>query len=298
MRAQVQAFARPRLVHHQDARRLAAGADTAYGVVYAAVYFRVPRLAGIAHAGRQVCGADENAVDAVDGGNRLDLLQRLGRFHLYQQTQVFGGLGDVVGGATEVGRASGAAHAPYAVGRVTYGAHGGLGTDEPLVPTQVSHIARDPLDPAFDDARFAAALARKNTGIKRALPDQTLISGIGNIYADEALWAARIHYAQPANSLSRAKVRTLLAEIRHVLEKALAEGGTSFDAQYVNVNGNSGYFSHSLNAYGRQGEPCPRCGTPIVREQFMNRGSHFCPRCQRLSASLSARQGKASNRSS
>lgn len=164
----------------------------------------------------------------------------------------------------------------------TDGAHGGLGTDEPLIPTQVTHIARDPLDPAFDDARFAAALARKNTGIKRALLDQTLISGIGNIYADEALWAARIHYAQPANSLSRAKVRTLLAEVRHVLSKALAEGGTSFDAQYVNVNGASGYFSHSLNAYGRQGEPCPRCGTAIVREQFMNRGSHFCPHCQRL----------------
>ena len=162
------------------------------------------------------------------------------------------------------------------------GAHGGFGTDEPLIPTQVGHIARDPLDPAFDDALFAAALARKNTGIKRALLDQTLVSGIGNIYADEALWAARIHYAQPANSLSRAKVRTLLAEVRHVLEKALAEGGTSFDAQYVNVNGASGYFSHSLNAYGRQGEPCPRCGTPIVREQFMNRGSHFCPHCQRL----------------
>lgn len=168
------------------------------------------------------------------------------------------------------------------------GAHGGLGIDEPLIPTQVTHIARDPLDPAFDDARFAAALARKNTGIKRALLDQTLVSGIGNIYADEALWAARVHYAQPANSLSRAKVRTLLAEIRHVLEKALAEGGTSFDAQYVNVNGNSGYFSHSLNAYGRQGEPCPRCGTPIVREQFMNRGSHFCPHCQRLRAPRAA----------
>ncbi|SEA89068.1 bifunctional DNA-formamidopyrimidine glycosylase/DNA-(apurinic or apyrimidinic site) lyase [Leifsonia sp. 21MFCrub1.1] len=162
------------------------------------------------------------------------------------------------------------------------GAPGGRGTDEPLVPTQVTHIARDPLDPAFDDAGFAAALSRKNTGIKRALLDQTLVSGIGNIYADEALWAARIHYAQPANSLSRAKVRSLLAEVRHVLDKALAEGGTSFDAQYVNVNGASGYFSHSLNAYGRQGRPCPRCGTLIVREQFMNRGSHFCPHCQRL----------------
>jgi formamidopyrimidine-DNA glycosylase len=162
------------------------------------------------------------------------------------------------------------------------GAAAGLGTDEPLLPTQVAHIARDPLDPAFDDAAFFAALARKKTDIKRALLDQTLVSGIGNIYADEALWAARIHYAQPANTLSRAKARTLLAEVRHVLEKALAEGGTSFDAQYVNVNGASGYFSHSLNAYGQQGKPCPRCGTPIVREQFMNRGSHFCPRCQRL----------------
>ncbi len=162
------------------------------------------------------------------------------------------------------------------------GAPGGLGTDEPLVPSQVAHIARDPLDPAFSDAAFAAALSRKNTGIKRALLDQTLISGIGNIYADEALWAAKLHYAQPASSLSRARIRGLLAEVRLVLQKALAEGGTSFDAQYVNVNGASGYFSHSLNAYGQQGKPCPRCGTPIVREQFMNRSSHFCPRCQRL----------------
>jgi formamidopyrimidine-DNA glycosylase len=112
--------------------------------------------------------------------------------------------------------------------------------------------------------------------------DQNLISGIGNIYADEALWAARIHYDQPASSLSRARAKTLLAEVRLVLAKALAEGGTSFDAQYVNVNGASGYFSHSLNAYGQQGRECPRCGRPIVRESFMNRGSHFCAFCQRL----------------
>jgi formamidopyrimidine-DNA glycosylase len=164
------------------------------------------------------------------------------------------------------------------------GAAGGLGTDEPLVPAQVAHIARDPLDPAFDDAGFARALGRKNTGIKRAMLDQTLISGIGNIYADEALWAAKLHYAQPANSLTRPRIRTLLNEVRLVLAKALAEGGTSFDAQYVNVNGASGYFSHSLNVYGQEGKPCPRCGTPIVREQFMNRSSHLCPRCQRLRA--------------
>jgi formamidopyrimidine-DNA glycosylase len=150
------------------------------------------------------------------------------------------------------------------------------------VPTQVAHIARDPMDDNFDDALFFARLAKRNSGIKRALLDQTLISGIGNIYADEALWAARIHYDQPTGSLSRAKAKTLLAEVRLVLGKALAEGGTSFDAQYLNVNGESGYFSHSLNAYGQQGEPCPRCGRPIVREQFMNRGSHFCRHCQRV----------------
>jgi formamidopyrimidine-DNA glycosylase len=153
-----------------------------------------------------------------------------------------------------------------------------------LVPSQVRHIARDPMDTHFDDALFFARLAKRNTGIKRALLDQTLISGIGNIYADEALWAAKIHYDQPTGTLSRPRAKTLLAEVRLVLGRALAEGGTSFDAQYLNVNGESGYFSHSLNAYGQQGEPCPRCGRPIVREQFMNRGSHFCAYCQRLRA--------------
>jgi formamidopyrimidine-DNA glycosylase len=151
-----------------------------------------------------------------------------------------------------------------------------------LVPSQVTHIARDPMDPNFDDSRFFAKLAKRNTGIKRALLDQTLISGIGNIYADEALWASRVHYDQPTGSLSRPRAKTLLAEVRLVLGKALAEGGTSFDALYLNVNGESGYFSHSLNAYGQQGLPCPRCGRMIVREQFMNRGSHFCPWCQRV----------------
>jgi formamidopyrimidine-DNA glycosylase len=153
-----------------------------------------------------------------------------------------------------------------------------------LIPSQVAHIARDPLDPLFDDRRFLAALAKKDTTIKRALLDQTLISGIGNIYADEALWAARVHYDQPTRSLSRARAATLLAEVRLVLGKALAEGGTSFDYQYVNVNGASGYFSQSLNAYGQTGLPCPRCGRPIVRETFMNRGSHFCAFCQRIRA--------------
>jgi formamidopyrimidine-DNA glycosylase len=164
----------------------------------------------------------------------------------------------------------------------------GFGWDATLIPGQVAHIARDPLDPAFSDRRFFDALAARRTGIKRALLDQGLISGIGNIYADEALWAARIHYDQPTATLSRARARTLLAEVRLVLGRALAEGGTSFDAQYVNVNGASGYFSHSLNAYGQQGKSCPRCGRPIIRESFMNRGSHFCPFCQRIRSAASA----------
>jgi formamidopyrimidine-DNA glycosylase len=151
-----------------------------------------------------------------------------------------------------------------------------------LVPSSVAHIARDPMDGLFDERRFFSLLARKNTTIKRALLDQTLVSGIGNIYADEALWGARVHYEQPTATLSRAKGKLLLSEVRGVLAQALAEGGTSFDTQYLNVNGVSGYFAHSLKVYGQQGKPCPRCGRPVVREQFMNRGSHFCPFCQRV----------------
>lgn len=150
-----------------------------------------------------------------------------------------------------------------------------------LVPSQAAHIALDPLDPFFDDDLFITRLRKKSTGVKRALLDQTLISGVGNIYADESLWAAKIHGEKPSDALSKAKARELLDAVRAILRKALEEGGTSFDEQYVNVNGESGYFSHSLNAYGQQGKPCPRCGTAIRRVTFMNRGSHFCPKCQK-----------------
>ncbi|MDX2398158.1 bifunctional DNA-formamidopyrimidine glycosylase/DNA-(apurinic or apyrimidinic site) lyase [Microbacterium algeriense] len=150
------------------------------------------------------------------------------------------------------------------------------------VPTQVLHIARDPLDAAFDDRAFRAALSRRRSAIKRVLLDQSLISGIGNIYADESLWAARIHPETSADALSTRAVHRLLAEVRLVLTRALAEGGTSFDAQYVNVNGQAGYFARHLHAYGRAGQPCERCGGPIRREPFMNRSSFFCPRCQRV----------------
>ncbi len=160
-------------------------------------------------------------------------------------------------------------------------APGGFGSDLTRVPSQVAHIARDAMDPAFADQAFITAVRRRSSAIKRVLLDQGLISGIGNIYADEALWAARIHPETHGAALSAQAVRRLLSEVRLVLEKALAEGGTSFDAQYVNVNGQAGYFAHSLNAYGRGGRACPRCGGPIRREAFMNRSSHYCPRCQR-----------------
>jgi formamidopyrimidine-DNA glycosylase len=161
------------------------------------------------------------------------------------------------------------------------GAPGGWGSVAPTTPSQVAHIARDPLDAAFSDARFSATVRARRSGIKRVLLDQTVISGVGNIYADEALWAARIHPETASVDLSARVVTRLLAEIRGVLHKALAEGGTSFDAQYVNVNGQAGYFARFLHSYNRAGQPCYRCGSLIVREPFMNRSSYFCPRCQR-----------------
>ena len=148
------------------------------------------------------------------------------------------------------------------------------------VPEPVAHIARDPLDPAFDEVAWAAALRRRRTGLKRALLDQTLASGIGNIYADEALWRARQHWARATDTLPRPKAVAVLEAARAVMVEALGQGGTSFDSLYVNVNGESGYFDRSLHVYGRTGEPCDRCGTPIVREPFMNRSSYRCPRCQ------------------
>jgi formamidopyrimidine-DNA glycosylase len=148
------------------------------------------------------------------------------------------------------------------------------------LPAPIVHIARDPLDPEFDDAAFAVAVRKRKTGIKRALLDQTLISGIGNIYADEALWRARLHYARATETMTRPEIARLLESVRAVLLDALGAGGTSFDALYVNVNGESGYFDRSLAVYGREGEPCPRCGTPVRRDAFMNRSAYTCPRCQ------------------
>jgi formamidopyrimidine-DNA glycosylase len=148
------------------------------------------------------------------------------------------------------------------------------------LPPEIAHIARDPMDAAFDDDLFVARLRKRTSAVKRLLLDQTLVSGVGNIYADEALWLAMLHGERPGDRLRRADVVALLAGVRTVMAAALAQGGTSFDTLYVNVNGESGYFDRSLEVYGREGRPCSRCGTPVVRVAFMNRSSFFCPLCQ------------------
>ena len=160
---------------------------------------------------------------------------------------------------------------------------GGLAVEDAdgnAIPARLAHIAIDPLDPSFGEAAFSAALRRRRTEVKRALLDQTLIGGVGNIYADEALWRAQLHGARPTDKLTRAQVGALLEGVRDVLGEALAQGGTSFDSLYVDVNGQSGYFSRFLAVYGQADRPCPRCGTPIRRESFMNRSSYSCPSCQ------------------
>ena len=149
------------------------------------------------------------------------------------------------------------------------------------LPRELAHIGRDPFDPDFDLAAAVRTVRSKRSGIKRVLLDQSVVSGIGNIYADEALWRARLHYDRAANTLSAKQVRDLLTQAQDVMVQALAQGGTSFDSLYVNVNGSSGYFERALAAYGREGLPCLRCGRPIVREAFMNRSSYRCPTCQR-----------------
>jgi formamidopyrimidine-DNA glycosylase len=152
--------------------------------------------------------------------------------------------------------------------------------DGSVVPAPVAHLARDPLDPRFDIDAVVSVLRRKHSEIKRQLLDQTVVSGIGNIYADEALWRAKVNGARAADTLTRRQLTSVLGAAAEVMRDALAQGGTSFDSLYVNVNGQSGYFDRSLNVYGRDGEHCRRCGAVIRREKFMNRSSYYCPRCQ------------------
>lgn len=160
------------------------------------------------------------------------------------------------------------------------GRPGGRGAELAALPTRVAHVARDPLDPHLDLGALTRRLRASSSGVKRVLLDQRVVSGIGNIYADEALWRARLHPERPASSVSPARVRGLIAATQEVMTAALAAGGTSFDATYVDVSGAAGWFARELAVYGRAGEPCPRCGRPVVREPFANRSSHRCPRCQ------------------
>ena len=152
--------------------------------------------------------------------------------------------------------------------------------DGSRVPQPVAHIARDPLDPRFDRNAVVNVLRRKHSEIKRQLLDQTVVSGIGNIYADEALWRAEVNGARIAEKLTRGQLQRVLDCAAEVMREALQEGGTSFDSLYVNVNGQSGYFDRSLNVYGREDRSCRRCGAVIRREKFMNRSSFYCPVCQ------------------
>jgi formamidopyrimidine-DNA glycosylase len=148
------------------------------------------------------------------------------------------------------------------------------------IPQTVAHIAPDPFEPAFDQRAVVLAMKRRDSAVKRALLDQSLVSGIGNIYADEALWRAQVHGERLCSTLTKPTLHRVLDHAREVMTEALGQGGTSFDALYVNVNGASGYFDRSLHAYGREGTPCDRCSAPMRREQFMNRSSYSCPRCQ------------------
>ncbi|MDQ2814047.1 MAG: bifunctional DNA-formamidopyrimidine glycosylase/DNA-(apurinic or apyrimidinic site) lyase [Actinomycetota bacterium] len=161
----------------------------------------------------------------------------------------------------------------------TFG-HMCVARDGAELPGPIAHIAPDPFEAAFDPDLLVRRLRTRRTGIKRALLDQSLVSGIGNIYADEALWRARLHWARPTETLNGPEIARLLTAVREVLGEALAAGGTSFDEMYVNVNGESGYFGRSLAVYGREGFPCLRCGTPVRRDAFMNRSAYSCPRCQ------------------
>ncbi|WPF65370.1 MULTISPECIES: bifunctional DNA-formamidopyrimidine glycosylase/DNA-(apurinic or apyrimidinic site) lyase [unclassified Corynebacterium] len=169
----------------------------------------------------------------------------------------------------------------YFIDQRTFGYWRATPADEQGVPLPVAHIARDLLDPVLDIPALARRIKARPTEIKRLLLNQEVVSGIGNIYADEMLWAARLHGRQRASRVSLARLEELLWAGREVMERALEQGGTSFDSLYVNVNGESGYFDVSLHAYGRHGQPCHRCGAEMRREAFMNRSSHFCPECQR-----------------
>lgn len=257
------------------------GSDSGNDAEARAAFDEQPRHLRVAlELGPAGATGDTGATGGVASVNRANTGQRL----LFVDQRIFGGmflsrLVPDVPAAVAVNEAAADEAAPdeAAPGEVP---------ERFLVPEAVKHIARDPLDEFFDPAAVRRKFLRTSSGIKKVLLDQSVISGVGNIYADEALWRARLHYAKPARTLSAAQTRELLEAVTQVLRESLAAGGTSFDALYVNVLGESGYFERSLNAYGRAGEPCHRCAEAgrtslIVCEPFQNRSSYRCPHCQR-----------------
>ena len=252
------------------------GSDSGNDAEARAAFDEQPRHLRVAlELGPAGATGDTGATGGVASVNRANTGQRL----LFVDQRIFGGmflsrLVPDVPAAVAVNEAAADEAAPGEV------------PERFLVPEAVKHIARDPLDEFFDPAAVRRKFLRTSSGIKKVLLDQSVISGVGNIYADEALWRARLHYAKPARTLSAAQTRELLEAVTQVLRESLAAGGTSFDALYVNVLGESGYFERSLNAYGRAGESCHRCAeagrtTLMVREPFQNRSSYRCPHCQR-----------------
>lgn len=252
------------------------GSDSGNDAEARAAFDEQPRHLRVAlELGPAGATGDTGATGGVASVNRANTGQRL----LFVDQRIFGGmflsrLVPDVPAAVAVNEAAADEAAPGEV------------PERFLVPEAVKHIARDPLDEFFDPAAVRRKFLRTSSGIKKVLLGQSVISGVGNIYADEALWRARLHYAKPAHTLSAAQTRELLEAVTQVLRESLAAGGTSFDALYVNVLGESGYFERSLNAYGRAGEPCHRCAeagrtTLMVREPFQNRSSYRCPHCQR-----------------
>jgi formamidopyrimidine-DNA glycosylase len=218
--------------------------------------------------------------DAPSGARYLDFVDQRTFGHLSVQDLV------PADGGPSRGSAARAQGAPASAGIPTPGAAAassipaGHGSDLPVLPEPVAHIARDLLDPSLDLDDLVRRVRRRRTQVKRALLDQTVVSGVGNIYADEALWRAQVHWARATDKLKAADVRRVLDSAAEVMREALAQGGTSFDELYVNVNGQSGYFDRSLAVYGRENEACRRCGTPVRRDAFMNRSSFSCPTCQ------------------
>ncbi len=214
--------------------------------------------------------ADEPGSDGEQGRGAAPEDRLGGRELRFVDQRMFGGLSLVPLVATADGLAGGTGRGP----------DGAPAPSAPQVPVGVEHVARDVLDPLLDVDAVVARLRRRRTSVKRAILDQTLVSGVGNIYADEALWRSRLNAERATSSLPRSVALDLLDDLRAVMTEALSQGGTSFDSLYVDVNGSSGYFERGLAVYGRAGRPCPRCAAPIVREAFANRSSHRCPRCQ------------------